>query len=199
MQERCRASMVSMSHSSISLFFYYCYNAFLLYLSTHTHTNPQMNAPRATWYLVFYPRIFPHADWRSPLPPELQPPQLVTMVQRDLLHTGLKSHTSATQHCTRDKGQAFLGVFYSYTVLQTPAPEQDINNKSADMHIICKEFSNRTPTIKHCMNSCVMGWMKLKKRLKKKYFECSVRVVTCYLKPECVFAWNRNAYVPMFR
>lgn len=137
--------------------FYYCYNAFLLYLSTHTHTNPQMNAPRATWYLVFYPRIFPHADWRSPLPPELQPPQLVTMVQRDLLHTGLKSHTSGTQHCTRDKGQAFLGVFYSYTVLQTPAPEQDINNKSADMHIICKEFSNRTPTIKHCMNSCVMG------------------------------------------
>lgn len=131
------------------------------------------------------------------LPPELQPPQLVMMVQRDLLHTGLKSHTSATQRCTRDKGQAFLGVFYSYTVLQTPAPEQDINNKSADMHIICKEFSNRTPTIKHCMNSCVMGWMKLV--IKKKYFECSVRVVTCYLKPECVFAWNRNAYVPMFR
>lgn len=189
MQERCRASMVSMSHSSTSHFFYYCYNAFLLYLSTQNE--------RTKTYLAFsiLPKDISPCRLEEPtLPPELQPPQLVMMVQRDLLHTGLKSHTSATQRCTRDKEQAFLGVFYSYTVLQTPAPAQDINNKSADMHIICK-FSNHTPIIKHCMNTCVMGWMKLV--IKRKYFECSARVVTCHLKPECVFAWNRNAYVPV--
>lgn len=188
-----------MSHSSISLFFFIIVIMLFYCIWAHTHTHKPSNE-RTKSYLVFsiLPKDISPCRLEEPtLPPELQPPQLVMMVQRDLLHTGLKSHTSATQRCTRDKGQAFLGVFYSYTVLQTPAPEQDINNKSADMHIICKEFSNRTPTIKHCMNSCVMGWMKLV--IKKKYFECSVRVVTCYLKPECVFAWNRNAYVPMFR
>lgn len=164
MQERCRASMVSMSHSSISLFYF-----------TQGYFPMQTGGAHFTSWATAAPTGDDGAAW-------------------SFAHW---SKICATQRCTRDKGQAFLGVFYSYTVLQTPTPEQDINNKSADMHIICKEFSNRTPTIKHCMNSCVMGWMKLV--IKKKYFECSVRVVTCYLKPECVFAWNRNAYVPMFR